>query len=225
MYLDYSKNDFTEILLGTIGPYLLSSDVVDTLFYEIDREGNGLIKTELISHYLYYLDETDLSIINDFLPKSFGTFLFFCASSISIAKNLFLCTHGEGIITIAASVVTMWLSLVASGMLLWEILCITLHEKELLVLLWKNLILHQVCVIHLMQSSGVSVVLSNLYSLHVIHYSLQTINFTWLLGATAYVIAVHGSELFSFPEHISPTLWVIGGASYFLGGLLLVPYL
>jgi len=222
MYLDYSKNDFTGILLGAIGPYLLSSDVVDTLFHEIDTGGNGLIDAEQIAHYLYFLDETDPPISNDFLSKSFATFLFFCASSISITNNLFRRTHGEGVLTIAASVVTMWLSLVASGMFVWEILCITLHEEELLMLLWKNLTLRQVCVIHLMQSSDNSVVLSNLVSLHFIHYLLQIINFFWLLGAAAYVIAVHGSELLSFPEHFLPMLWVIGGASYFVGGLLSV---
>jgi hypothetical protein len=48
----------------------------------------------------------------------------------------------------------------------------------------------------------------------------QIINLMWLLGSLAYVLAVHSKETLSITA--TSRLWVIGGVSYFLGGLLAV---
>ncbi len=60
LYLALTKEEFTALLLGALGPTQVSSSFIDSVFDEIDADKNGSINAEEITKCLYRVKRNTL---------------------------------------------------------------------------------------------------------------------------------------------------------------------
>ncbi|KAL3793251.1 hypothetical protein HJC23_000793 [Cyclotella cryptica] len=125
LYLQISKNEFAALLLKALGPTKISPSVVDDLFEEIDFDKDGWLSADELAKHLIVVDQKNRMDRYRFFferlshPSILGSFSFLCASSLSIAKNVFIRVHGEQELTAFVAELVVWLSLIGSFMFVW----------------------------------------------------------------------------------------------------------
>jgi hypothetical protein len=136
LYLMLNRDEFAAVLLKCLGPTNLSSAIVDDLFDEVDIDGDGYLSVEEIANHLYNLNtmkqRSKTQFVTSRLAKASlgGVFLFFCASSLSIWKNLFIRMYGQRLFTTALSYLVVWLSLAGSVMFVCGTLFSTMEQMK-----------------------------------------------------------------------------------------------
>ena len=119
LYLQICKNEFAALLLKALGPSKITSSIVSDLFNEIDVDNDGHLSVEEIANYMIKVEQQSkmekFTFFYDRLVHAshLGTFAFVCASSISIAKNVFVRLYGDGYTFITlAHALSVWLSFI-----------------------------------------------------------------------------------------------------------------
>ena len=114
-----SKQDFTIVLLRSLGPANVSSTVVNDIFELIDKDKNGLINAAELSNFL---QAKEYERFSNFMIKrlvhtpNVGSSLFVCGSSLSILNNIWKRSHEmEGIMLLVSHMIT-WLFLIGSSL-------------------------------------------------------------------------------------------------------------
>ena len=96
LYLQICENEFAALLLKALGPSKITSSIVRDLFNEIDVDNDGHLSVEEIANYMIKVEQQSnmekFTFLYDRMAHAsyLGTFFYACASTISIAKNVFL---------------------------------------------------------------------------------------------------------------------------------------
>ncbi len=117
--LQMSKDDFTIVLLRSLGPANLSSAVVNDIFERIDEDKDGLIDAAELSNFL---QSSEHGRFCNFMMKrlvharNVGSSMFVCGSSLSILNYVLKRSYNlEGMILFVPKMI-MWLFFIGSAL-------------------------------------------------------------------------------------------------------------
>lgn len=224
LYSELSKKDFESILLKELGPQEICSDFVDHLFEECDEDKNGWITVEELTSYIHKIKPSTKWRRRHFvatrLLTSFslwGLLLFLTGGMLSATNNL-LSRHGTTFQGFSAVVVgiTMWCFLLGSFIFLF-VSSRQIRKEES-----EESGNDQERKIKLKSPLWVRVTAPANRILQLVMSLDQLINFCWLIGSAAFLLAAYAQKL-GVQAHVESELWGLGGVLYLVGGLLFVP--
>lgn len=131
--LHLSKQDFTIVLLRSLGPANVSSAVVNDIFEQIDEDKDGSINAAELSNFL---QSKEYGKFSDFMTKrlvhapNVGSSMFVCGSSLSMLNNIWKRSHElEGIMLFVPHMI-MWLFFIGSALFAFDFLRTTIKRQK-----------------------------------------------------------------------------------------------